>query len=201
MTCHAEAPKGHKNHPYGLCGSQAEGADDDVVRSPLQLVDCWVCIHMLLDKPLPVEPDVPEHRKLEEAKKTDDATQVVGEFMEWLGSQGIFLAHYDQQYEKGGISKKYIQAKVVRLENADEDVDETLSGDEWHAWHDLDRPERWYDSMQQVGTPWRSLMAKFFEIDEQKLEAEKMALLEHQREINKAAEWARTEGRKKLTRR
>jgi hypothetical protein len=35
--------------------------------------------------------DYPEHDKLSEVA---DQTQAIGEFMEWLGSKGVFLAHY-----------------------------------------------------------------------------------------------------------
>lgn len=46
----------------------------------------------------------------------------------------------------------------------------------------------------------RELIAKFFGINENALEAEKMALLEYQRKLNAAQEWAQKEGRDALQR-
>jgi len=41
--------------------------------------------------------DYPEHDKLHLVK---DATQAAGEFVEWLGTQGIFLAVREQEWDR-----------------------------------------------------------------------------------------------------
>lgn len=54
------------------------------------------------------------------------------------------------------------------------------------------------DYLTPVGIHPSKLLAEFFGISEEKLESEKVALLEHQRAINKAVDWAKREGRKNL---
>jgi len=78
-------------------------------------------------------PPMPEHDKLS-AAKAQDATQTVGEFIDWLGEQGIFLMT-------------------------------SAMDEESHR-------ERWVP----VEASHR-LMARFFGIDEHRLEEEKRALL------------------------
>lgn len=36
----------------------------------------------------------PEHDRLAMAKRSNDATQVLGDFLEWLGEQGYFLGQF-----------------------------------------------------------------------------------------------------------
>lgn len=54
--------------------------------------------------------------------------------------------------------------------------------------------------LYEVGNK-RELIAKFFGINENALESEKMALLEYQRAMNKAVDWAEKEGRPFLAQR
>lgn len=42
-------------------------------------------------EPKPAKPDTPECDRMAKVK---DRTQVVGEFLEWAGSQGMLLGHY-----------------------------------------------------------------------------------------------------------
>ena len=44
--------------------------------------------------------DYPEHDKLH---KIADKSQTIGEFMDWLGEQGLFLATYSDGYYDGNI--------------------------------------------------------------------------------------------------
>lgn len=87
------------------CGVRTDrpGEEAQVCSSLKAMVTCWRCIHILLEWPLPVYPPTPEHDKLKEAKgPRGDDTQLVGEFLEWLGDQGIRLAKYgadDYLYE------------------------------------------------------------------------------------------------------
>lgn len=87
----------------------------------------------------------PEHEKL---KAIADKSQVVGEFVEWLGSKGIHLADYPA----------------------------CLTGGD-HAHHECRRSERLYT----IDTPIRKLLAEFFDIDQDKIDAEKDAMLEQLR--------------------
>lgn len=66
-----------------LCGAYACN-DRVLVCMPPRLAGCWKCVMLHVGRPLPAEPKTPEHERLEQAKKTDDATQLVGEFMDWL---------------------------------------------------------------------------------------------------------------------
>jgi len=72
--------------------------------------------------------ETPEHEKL---KKVSDKSQVIGEFIEWLETEGFYVT--------GRKRGKYFNL-------------------------------RW-------------MLAKFFNIDEQKLEAEKIAMLEEMRQL------------------
>lgn len=117
-------------------------------------VTCWRCIMLVLGRPLPTEPDTPEHRKLEAEKHSGrDATQMLGEFLsEFLREEGVRLARYDDN-----------------------------------------------DELYEINET-RQLMAKFFGINENALEAEKQALLDYQRKLNAAIEWATKDGRDALQR-
>lgn len=137
----------HKANP--LCGVLTNG---ETVTDGKYMVTCWRCIHLMLGRPIPTEPALPEHKRLKAAKTADrDETQLVGEFLEWLGSEGIRLCRY---YKRD-------------------------------------------NELQEIGDK-RKLLAKFFGINEDALEAEKMALLDHQRSINAAVEWAKRDGRAAL---
>ena len=137
--------------PEVLCGYvQPKGGNR--VSGPPSMATCWRCILLQCGRPIPAEPALPEHRRLEEAKKTNDATQLIGAFLEWLGEEKrIVLAAW------GNDSELY--------------------------------PAR---------EPVQGLLAEYFGINQNALEAEKMALLEHLRATNKAREWAETEGKKTL---
>lgn len=83
-------------------------------------------------EPAPTEPShpYPEHAKLALFK---DQSQTVGEFLEWLNSEGIWLA----RYHKGG------------------------------------------DLLHPINERSQALLAKYFDIDEDKLEQEKCAMIDH----------------------
>lgn len=81
----------------------------------------------------------PQHEKLE---KVQGKSQVCGEFLEWLNSQGYHVARY------GG-----------------EDGAEML---------------------YPIAEPINSLLARFFDIDEDALEAEKVAMIDNLRAMNES---------------
>ena len=147
------SPK-HPRQAAALCGAPDPGDGESRAATDIKaLVTCWRCVLLLCGRALPSEPALPEHKKLEKAKKTDDATQLVGEFLEWL------------RVEKGVVFAK------------------------------------WGDSeLYAERVPVQRMLAEFFGISESALESEKMALLNYQRELNKAVEWAEKEGRATLGR-
>lgn len=69
-----------------LCGYVTPRGEYRVVGSPA-MATCWKCILLHLGRPVPQEPALPEHDRLKAAKKTDDATQLVGEFIDWLDAE------------------------------------------------------------------------------------------------------------------
>ena len=143
-------------NPQTLCGAIAVLGKDDRYDASTDAKDvtCWRCIHLLCSRPLPSEPKTPEHNRLHKAKKTDDATQLVGEFFEWLeGEKRMVLGQW------GG-----------------------------------DRG----DFLMPVGANRNKLLAEFFGVSEEALESEKRAILDHQRALNEAIAWAKTEGRRNL---
>lgn len=118
-------------------------------------VTCWRCVMLLLGRPIPAEPETPEHERLEAAKHEGrDATQLVGEFLSWLDEEGIRLARY---HEGEG-------------------------------------------ELLEIHERKQALLAKFFGINENALESEKQALLDYQRKLNAAIEWAKSDGRDALQR-
>jgi hypothetical protein len=86
--------------------------------------------------------DYPEHDKLALVK---DETQAAGDFVEWLGTQGIFLA------------KTYMFTK-----------DDCVTDDE---------AEMRYERTCPVAKSLVTLLAEWAEIDQNKIEAEKRAML------------------------
>jgi hypothetical protein len=85
-----------------LCGAQV----NENLTWEKPFVTCWKCIHLLMGRPIPPEPKLPEHDKLKAAKSEGrDATQLIGEFLEWLGDReggALILAerseHDDELY-------------------------------------------------------------------------------------------------------
>ncbi len=60
------------------------------------MATCWKCILLQCGRPIPIEPALPEHERLEKVKKTDDATQLIGEFLDWLSAEKeIVLGRWD----------------------------------------------------------------------------------------------------------
>lgn len=135
-----------------LCGETCP-KDGNLMCVPPSMADCWKCILLQCGRPIPPEPPVPEHERLEEAKKTNDATTLVGQFFDWLKEE-----------------KSYVFAKFG------DDTDELIP----------------------VFEPVGKLLAAFFGINENALESEKRAMLEHLRAVSKAREWAQTEGKRFL---
>jgi hypothetical protein len=80
----------------------------------------------------------PEHEKLHKIK---DKSQAIGEFMEWLESQGVHLARYNA-------SGEYLWPAPLNIQNR---------------------------------------LAEFFGIDRDKIEEEKLAMLDLQRKLNEEA--------------
>lgn len=77
-----------------LCGAKV---DDNLVTSR-DLITCWKCVHLVLGRPLPPEPETPEHDRLKEAKhKSGDATQLLGDFVTWMREEKRYrLCTYNQ---------------------------------------------------------------------------------------------------------
>ena len=84
---------------------------------------------------------LPEHEKLTEVQLQ---SQIVGEFLEWLGEQGIWLASFNR-----------------------------------------------FDRLDPINDSTEKLLARYFEIDLQVLEAEKVALLDMQRQLNERVQTRR----------
>jgi hypothetical protein len=146
-TMHIAQQRGRDPDNYkALCGAKtSENLTYD--RSG---TTCWRCAHLVLGRPLPTEPPCPEHDRLKVAKtEVRDATQLVGEFLEWLTDS-----------DEAG----YVIA------------------------------DRRGDELVPCGVRNTELIANFFGINENALESEKMALLEYQRALNAATEWAEKEG-------
>lgn len=78
--------------------------------------------------------ELPEHEKLQEVQPQ---SQAIGEFIEWLGEQGIWLASFNK-----------------------------------------------FDRLNPINDSTEKLLAQFFKIDLQVLEAEKIAILDAQRQLN-----------------
>lgn len=72
--------------PEVLCGYVTPRGGNRV-SGPPDMATCWKCILLQCGRPVPPEPTLPEHARLEAAKKTDDATQLVGEFIDWLDDE------------------------------------------------------------------------------------------------------------------
>ncbi len=85
----------------------------------------------------------PEHDKLQ---KISLQSQTIGEFIDWLKEDGIFLAHRDP------------------------------------TWHDSS------GCALPLRTPLTDLLAAFFRIDTNALEAEKRRMLENQRRMNETTQ-------------
>ena len=108
--------------------------------------------------------DYPEHDKL---SAISDRSQAIGDFLEWLRSEkGAFLAHEfkweDDSPTLGeilGIEPENTRDRRVRIKSA------TMP------------------FSYRVGL----LLAEFFEIDQEKIDQEKRAMLEECRAMNKAA--------------
>ena len=79
--------------------------------------------------------NLPEHEKL---KEVQPQSQAIGEFIEWLSEQGIWLASLNR-----------------------------------------------FDRFDPINDGTEKLLARYFEIDLKVLEAEKVALLDAQRQLNK----------------
>ena len=197
MTMHA-LRQGEKC--VSRCGETTESVTTDKTK-----VDCWRCIHILFERPLPASPNLPEHDKLRAAKKTSDATQLIGDFLDWLREQGLLLAE-DQPASRFSCEHCGVvpadEVFFVDWSSADEALwrhkrKNCKTGVEFehrgggHVHHD---PAGLYPS----GRSREKLLAEFFKIDTSRLESEKRALLEEQRAINNAVEWAAGEGRRQL---
>jgi hypothetical protein len=135
-----------------LCGYEAPKGGNRVAGPP-SMATCWQCILLACGRPIPPEPLVPEHERLAEAKKTDDATTLVGQFFDWLKEE-----------------KHYVIAKYA------DDADELMP----------------------IFEPVNRLLAEFFGINENALESEKRALLDHMRAVTGARAWALKEGKAAL---
>lgn len=198
MTKHAERPH---DPTVARCGAKGGVDGPEIADDPAE-VDCWRCITVTCGRPLPAEPELPEHDKLTAAKRRGDATQTVGDFLEWLGEQGLVLA----KDEKTRFTCEHcgaVPAEEVFFVDWSS-LDQAMwrhkrkhckkdGGFEHRGGGAVDHvPEGLY-----MATESRSkLLAKFFDIDEARLESEKRALLDMQRAINAAVDWAQTEGRK-----
>ncbi len=123
--------------------------------------------------PDPQPPATPEHQKLRAVK---DKSQAIHDFIEWLSEGGydenvgpVQLAFYPFVVEKP------IYGKAKRGEMFPPVIGyEPIPREKWERQGQL-------ESLTYQMSP---LLAKFFGIDLKKLEAEKVALLDFQRELN-----------------
>lgn len=133
------------------CGAKRPENGNLVTSTVKSMVTCWQCVMLLNGRQPPEPPPLPEHDKLKAAKgPRGDDTQLIGEFLEWLGDSGYVIGR----------------------------------------WNDDEELEPFRGS--------RQLLEEFFEVDAKKLSDEKDALLDYQRKINAAREWAETDGREAL---
>lgn len=124
--------------------------------------------------------DYPEHDKLEKIK---DQSQACGEFLEWLGEKDIFLARWERQtYLDEHLWDAYVKGSDVATclecgETCDRDDQEKLDA----VTCECRREE---PSLVPYQYSLNRLLAERFEIDQEKLEEEKRAMLEEMRKAN-----------------
>jgi hypothetical protein len=109
-------------------------------------------------------PATPEHDKLREAM---EYSQKIGEFLDWLEDKKIMLAEEREWHE-------------------DDVLAQTLSALDPRAKY-LDKKQRKVNGLLPIRQGKEELLAEFFGIDRWKLEDEKRALLDYQRELDAAA--------------
>lgn len=108
-----------------------------------------------------------EHAKLWEIK---DESQAIGEFVEWLGGKGIFLAE-----DKECTVSEYL----------DRETGSSRGWDLMHADQITENPEWFQSGTYRIHIPIEKLLASFFDIDQEKLEEEKREMLEEMRALQK----------------
>ena len=111
--------------------------------------------------------EYPEHEKL---KAVHDQSQAIGEFMEWLGGKGLSLGAYHKHTE-GCKNPDWHKGVNEGKQWIDED------------WVTQYRCGAQTDQFVYVGMDIEAKLAEFFEIDRDKLEQEKRAMLQKQREL------------------
>lgn len=95
-TLHMGQERRHQDDE-ALCGAKV----NDNLTWEKALVTCWKCVHLLMGRPIPPEPKLPEHDKLKAAKNEGrDATQLIGEFLnEFLPGERIHLCRISEDGE------------------------------------------------------------------------------------------------------
>lgn len=102
-TLHMAQERRHKDDE-ALCGAKV----NDNLTWDKPCVTCWKCVHLLMGRPIPPEPALPEHDKLKAAKHEGrDATQLIGEFLhEFLPGEGVRLCRRDDNGELYEVNNK-----------------------------------------------------------------------------------------------
>lgn len=125
--------------------------------------------------------DYPEHEKLQ---SISDHSQVIGEFVEWLaGEKGIHLGEWERQIDcgwrsastVGGVPRLRCRAGQLITHMGEE------NGDECEVCDGTGYVERIEPRMFPVNRGITNLLADFFDIDLDKIEVEKRAMLDHLR--------------------
>lgn len=114
--------------------------------------------------------EYPEHEKL---SKIEDKSQIIGEFIEWMASKGIHPAVYQET-----INDNYVDPITFEV------VDEYTKADQLNK-KVIHNPEYCPAGNYFINKPIQDFLAKFFEIDQEKLEKEKRRMLKVHREFNK----------------
>jgi len=109
----------------------------------------------------------PECEKLANVSKESNA---IGEFLDWLQEQGISLTKWQEAGDNGEPS--YI----------DETTGEPSS---MLAYNSINNPdlEEWFEGYFPIHTPFENLLAKYFDIDMNKVEKERREMLDNIRKI------------------
>lgn len=116
-----------------------------------------------------MERQYPEHDKLRAVK---DKSQTVGEFIEWLGENGFYICERVETQDPRPIEVPSPDSrKAERLGDAFFRVMQSIADNQQLYWPTSKRLPN-------------SLLAKFFDIDENRLESEKRTMLDELRKMN-----------------
>lgn len=123
--------------------------------------------------------DYPEHEKL---SKVQDASQAIGEFLDWLtGEQGVQLCRWQSHANNG--QPRYVGPNHPRSQELNP-----------HGIKYVDNPdfEERLEGLYPDGRPIQELLAEYFGVDLQRLDSEKRVILDRLR----TASWHPDEGKR-----